>query len=253
MIRFAIYSDYVHHSGPLYSALKKAWPGCDVTYMNAVEVVAWLAVNEFDIFFLPGGASRYKSAKLNGAGNSKIRQYVKNGGTFVGICAGAYSACSNTKWAVGTPFEILTDNELDFFSGSAIGPIERFSTAEDRNGSAARLVHLAYGEASTRSLYWGGCQFVPSGNNSIRTIATFNDLTDNNLAVIAGEYGRGRWLLSSIHFEYDNEALDLSNFDVPDNKYRDIAALGDWSDLNLNLFKSSIESVTPKLTRRKND
>lgn len=246
MIRFAIYSDYVHQSGPLYRALKKVWPECDVAYMNAVEIAKSLTVDEFDVFFLPGGASRYKSAKLDGIGNATIRNFVKDGGAFVGICAGAYSACSNTMWAVGTPYEIVTDNELNFYSGSAVGPIERFSTAEDRNGSAARLVRLTYGNDSTRILYWGGCQFVPSSDNTSRTIAAFDDFNDNNSAVVVGEYGLGRWLLSSVHFEYDNEALDLSNFDVPDNKYSDITRLGSWTDLNLDLFRASIEIVTPK-------
>lgn len=32
-----------------------------------------------------------------------IRQFVENGGTYIGFCAGAYFACNRVEFEIGTP------------------------------------------------------------------------------------------------------------------------------------------------------
>ena len=44
-------------------------------------------------FILPGGRDRPYHAAFRGAGNRKIRAFVEKGGTYIGLCAGAY-ACA---------------------------------------------------------------------------------------------------------------------------------------------------------------
>src|ERR1700722_9520522 len=46
--------------------------------------------NETTLLVIPGGADLPYTRSLNGDGNKKIRSYVEQGGTFLGICAGSY-------------------------------------------------------------------------------------------------------------------------------------------------------------------
>lgn len=232
-----IYQDNVSSNGALYTALSKLKGAANVFFVNANEIIGGVLDDTVELFVMPGGAARYKAAKLNGAGYNQIRKYVEQGGSYLGICAGAYSACETTDWARGTAFEIQTSNELVLFPGRAVGPVNDFGAADSYNGSGARLVELDFDAFSARSLYWGGCRFVPNETAAAVVVARFSNLPDKPPAIVAGRYGSGRWLLSSTHIEYDHEALELINFDVVGNDFEDIKTLGDWSDLNLNALE----------------
>ncbi|MDE1061529.1 MAG: hypothetical protein OSA00_00280, partial [Pseudomonadales bacterium] len=53
-------------------------------------------------------------------------------------------------------------------------------------------------------------------------------------AIVYGQYGQGSWLLSSIHPEYDSEAIQLMSFNVVGNDYKDFLQLNKSPDLNLD-------------------
>lgn len=54
-----------------------------------------------DVVVFPGGTGSGQSKGLGEAGLKKVRQFVGDGGGYVGICAGAYLACSNFEWGLG--------------------------------------------------------------------------------------------------------------------------------------------------------
>lgn len=231
-----IFHDYVHDSAALYTALVARYGAVRVRYVNADDVANGILAERPAAFFRPGGASRYAAAKLRGRGYGAIRAYVQNGGTYVGICGGAYDACSQTRWAVDTPYEIVVENSLALFEADAIGPIREFCDPRNRDGSAAKLVALAAGERQCTALYWGGGRFVPHAGAEYAVQARFADLSEHSAAVVSGRFGVGRWLLCSPHLEYDHAALQLTTFEVPDNRHADIAALGDTTHVTLDLF-----------------
>ncbi|EIE27046.1 hypothetical protein COCSUDRAFT_55074 [Coccomyxa subellipsoidea C-169] len=91
--------------------------------------------------------------QLNGRGNSLIRGFVEAGGAYLGLCAGAYYACSYVEFALGTTLEVKGPRELAFFSGTAAGPIYGGFRYETEDGAhAARVAfqppHQASDEAS---------------------------------------------------------------------------------------------------------
>jgi len=225
-----IYQDFVHNTAPLYKALGEKYGHENLRYVNAHEIVAGILDTKPDMFVMPGGASRYMAAKLNGAGNAAIKNYVAGGGRYLGICGGAYYACTHTIWAKGTPHELDIVNELAFFKGDAVGPA--LGTATNMNTGDIRIVQLDKGPA----VYWAGAQFVPYADADYKTLARFCELTNNNAAVIEGSYESGKYLLMSPHLEIDHTAINLMRFDVPQNKYPDIAALPDTTDITLDIF-----------------
>lgn len=60
-----------------------------------------LASDACDVVVFPGGTGSGQSKGLGEAGLKKVRQFVSDGGGYVGICAGAYLACSNFEWGLG--------------------------------------------------------------------------------------------------------------------------------------------------------
>lgn len=98
-------------------------------------------------------------------------------------------------------------------------------------------MHLNLQGERVRSLYLGGCRFVPRADSGYEVLATFADLPGNPPAVVHGDHGEGRWLLCSTHPEFDAEALALMDFDVVGNDYEHIGTLGNWSDLSLDALE----------------
>ena len=53
------------------------------------------------LLVMPGGRDLPYVESLSGLGNREISQFVKSGGSYLGICAGAYYACA--KYAYQSP------------------------------------------------------------------------------------------------------------------------------------------------------
>ena len=55
----------------------------------------------YDVIVFPGGSGSGQSKTIGEAGLKNVREFVRGGGGYVGICAGAYLACSNYSWSLG--------------------------------------------------------------------------------------------------------------------------------------------------------
>lgn len=210
-----IYQDYVHNNGALFKAMSHHFGNEQVASCDANDIKNGILSLETKAFIMPGGASRYVSAKLDGTGNQAIKDYVANGGLYIGICAGAYYACQRTEWHPDTGPAFSVENQLAFFPGVAKGPIGQFAAAD--------VVPLVTSTGETRhAFYWQGPAFE-SNQQNFSTLARYTD--PDIPAVVSGIFGKGCYLLFSPHLEIDNEQLDLMRFDVVDNRYADIAMM----------------------------
>jgi type 1 glutamine amidotransferase len=82
------------------SKVVKLIPGATAQIINAEEVAS-LDLTAFDTVVFPGGSASQQAKAIGDAGRAKLKDYVKNGGGYVGICAGAYLACTNFEWSLG--------------------------------------------------------------------------------------------------------------------------------------------------------
>lgn len=57
-------------------------------------------LSEFDVVVFPGGSGSKQAKSLTAEGRKKVRQFVANGGGFVGICGGAYLASADYDWSL---------------------------------------------------------------------------------------------------------------------------------------------------------
>jgi glutamine amidotransferase-like uncharacterized protein len=55
----------------------------------------------YDLVMFTGGSGSAEAAGLGEKGREEVRDFVRHGGGYVGICAGAYLACSGFEWGVG--------------------------------------------------------------------------------------------------------------------------------------------------------
>ena len=69
-----------------------------INQIGANEVIAGKWIAEGAIFVMPGGVALHYAQKLNGAGNQMIKTFVNQGGTYLGICAGAYYASKEVEF-----------------------------------------------------------------------------------------------------------------------------------------------------------
>lgn len=53
-----------------------------------------------DLLIMPGGSGSLQSKKLEETGREKVKEFVRNGGGYIGICAGSYLASSFYDWSL---------------------------------------------------------------------------------------------------------------------------------------------------------
>ena len=110
---------------------------------------------DIDLFVMPGGADKPYAKKLNGQGNKNIRRYVEQGGTYLGICAGAYYGCSSIEFQKGTSSEICEDRELSFYPGCGTGCLTDLTNPYDLSLNSAAVANISIYNTTIDTFYWG--------------------------------------------------------------------------------------------------
>lgn len=178
------------------------------------------------LLVMPGGRDLPYCRELNGKGNEQIGSFVREGGSYLGICAGAYFASAYVEFAKGDPsMEILGPRELAFFPVTAKGPV--FPGYSYKNNAGAQAAEVAPTKAGGQVLgisgapfslfYNGGCNFVPRGDGRpYQVMVTYTGHSEpsptpkvaSTAGVIGGNVGEGRVILSGLHFEASAALLE---------------------------------------------
>lgn len=164
---------------------------------------AWQKETELVIF--PGGRDIPYHQALKGEGNQQIKDFVQNGGKFLGICAGGYYGSATIEFEQGGPLEVLANRELGFFPGIARGPIYglgKFCYQSEQGAQIAQL-HLGTFSTTTAAYYNGGCAFMETEKYPhISVIARYSDIEKQPAAIVKCQVGKGQAILSGVHPEY---------------------------------------------------
>lgn len=166
----------------------------------------------------PGGADQGYCRTLNGAGNRRVRQYVEQGGKYIGFCAGGYYGTSRVEFEVGNRLlEVVGDRELAFYPGTSRGcAFSGFVYHSEKGARAAELsvnkTSLASGSVPNvlKSYYNGGGVFVDAPkfrDQGVEILADYNDSLDVNpgegrAAIVYCKVGGGGALLTGPHPEF---------------------------------------------------
>jgi|LauGreDrversion4_2_1035121.scaffolds.fasta_scaffold61220_3 glutamine amidotransferase-like uncharacterized protein len=189
------------------STFKRLLKKYNVKTINAKIVKEGLWTKNAVLFVMPGGADLPYVKKLNGKGNKVIKKYVTNGGSFLGICAGSYYGSSYVEFDKNGPLEVLGKRELGFFRGRAIGPILAPYDYKTQSGSRAATIHTTLPNVTKTTVFYNGGGFFQNAEQYPNT--NIVGFYDNGLpAIILIHYGKGKVLLSGVHFEYDPSLMN---------------------------------------------
>lgn len=177
--------------------------GFTIEAIDAKDLQNKLVLDQVWGIVFPGGRDIPYHNALQGNSNRCIRDFVKNGGNYIGICAGAYYGCDSIEFEKGYPLEVIGERELKFFPGKAVGTVYHPGTFTYCSEVGARKASITKDNQTYRVYYNGGCTFTPIKSLlNTHIIATYADIPDSPPAIISCQYGKGTALLSGIHFEY---------------------------------------------------
>jgi glutamine amidotransferase-like uncharacterized protein len=198
-----IYNDkgVERRSLPLLLNELKSW---EVSFISCHDIIHTPWESDTDVFIMPGGRDIPYHQALKGEGNQRIRKYVEEGGSFLGICAGAYYGCREVEFNRGMELEVLGLRELAFFPGTARGPAYGAGSFRYHSefGAKAALISNNFESKALRSYYNGGCYFVDAQcHPHIQVISNYLEIENCPAAIIEIPVGKGKAILSGVHIE----------------------------------------------------
>jgi glutamine amidotransferase-like uncharacterized protein/N-formylglutamate amidohydrolase len=186
----------------LLSVLSR-FDGVSVTKLKADDIRSG-KLAELDLLIQPGGSGSGQGRHLGEDGRDAIRGFVKSGGGFIGICAGAYLASADYSWSLN----ILDAKVLDRQHWNrGKGTVDIAITDAGRKLLGAKDKKLSI-------LYAQGPLLAPGNHPDIEdyeTVATFETEIAKNgapegvmkgtTAIAKGTFGNGRVVCFSPHPE----------------------------------------------------
>lgn len=152
----------------------------------------------YDLVMFTGGSGSAEAGGLGEKGRDEVRTFVREGGGYVGICAGAYLACTGFEWGVGV------------LNARTVSPKWR------RGQGEVKIEGEAFGEklAERGVRYANGPILKPDARPDLpayETLISFrSELAENDTpvgvmvnapAMVRTTYGLGRVFVSSPHPE----------------------------------------------------
>ena len=102
VIKVAVYDD-VGATGkgiPCVEVIAGKTSDIKLTKLKGADIAAG-GLKGYDLVMFTGGSGSAEAGGLGEKGREEVRTFVRNGGGYVGICAGAYLACTGFEWGVG--------------------------------------------------------------------------------------------------------------------------------------------------------
>lgn len=190
---------------------------------KALQTEPWTSKASAVVF--PGGADLpyVKECKPIKA---KISDFVrKQGGTFIGFCAGGYFGSGRVEFAKGNlELEVTGNRDLKLFPGIARGPAFDGFQYNSEVGARAAMLKLPDG-SEFASYYNGGSLFVDADKfDGVEVLARYSETTDvpywdtssitkdsGPAAVVLCSAGKGRALLTGPHLEFIPHILEKTD------------------------------------------
>ena len=173
---------------------------------------------------VPGGADLPYMAKLRKEGIDEIRHAVFGGGSYIGICAGAYFGSGFCLFErKDRKLSVVGRRPLALFPGAAIGAVRRgFVYSSEEGATMERLKCHWKGKDFESHVYCnGGPAWLLPGTifSETTVIARYSepvlqrhDINEPHpVAVLTRNFGKGSVVLSDVHPEVSNDLTSLPN------------------------------------------
>jgi biotin--protein ligase len=179
---------------------KTLLPRTTITLMKSRALIKGGWEKNSSLIIFPGGRDIPYDRLLKGEGIRRLNTFVREGGIFIGICAGAYFASKEVIFEKGTDMEVVEPRDLHFFPDAAIGTLfrEKVFVYDSEKGAHAPLIRC--GETQLPLYYNGGCYFKDAHLHPVEILGTYEE-EGGKAAIISSSIGKGKAVLSGVHFE----------------------------------------------------
>ncbi len=171
-------------------------------------------LDQFDVLVFPGGSGSKQGNAIGPAGRDHVRQFIRDGGGVVGICAGAYLCSSHYSWSLNLMNAAVFNTTVEI-PGKGRKSMWYRGPATDVDVELSERASRVLGVSGTQSIQYQNGPFLSPGDNDslpeYETWAYFR--TENGIyepqkntmvgapAIVFARYGEGRILAISPHFE----------------------------------------------------
>ncbi|TET10751.1 MAG: hypothetical protein E3J86_04890 [Candidatus Thorarchaeota archaeon] len=193
------------------------WMNATVNIVYAFQIQNG-TLDSYDLIAFPGGSAPIYFQSLGDEGLDIVRDFVRNGGSYFGICGGSMFG---------------TNTGLGLFNGTYSNAI---------NGSGTYLTEIYVNRNSTgpdlttepesyQTLYWASAYFYSDDMSNVIPLSTYP--SNDRPGMIALTYGDGTVFLSSPHPEYkEGDSRDgvtlYDEFDDPDSEWGLLLKVSRW-------------------------
>ncbi|KAI9344715.1 biotin-protein ligase [Pilaira anomala] len=178
----------------------------DVMKVDAVTLKTSPWEETCSLLVIPGGRDLPYCQDLNGQGNTKIKNYVKAGGHYLGFCAGGYYGSKEIEFKMEQQ-EIIGSRELGFFPGVCRGTMYPGFVYNSEKGARAVMIET-HEKKKFKVYYNGGGYFVDAAKfDHVQVVCKYNE---EFAAGVECQVGKGSALLFGVHPEYNVNLVDLS-------------------------------------------
>lgn len=196
-------------------------PGASGGNLNNIERIAKTAGHQFsrfkgdklreaklagcDIVIFPGGSGSGEAKGIGEEGQKIVRQFIQNGGGYIGICAGAYLGTCKYTWGLKIT-NVQTVDSAHWKRGTGLVKIEFSEEGRKILGDRKEPLEIRYangpllGPSTMTEL--PGHQVLAWFRSELAENGAPTGVMVNTPAIITSEFGSGRVMLLSPHAEY---------------------------------------------------
>ncbi len=221
-IRIALFRTNRHErfaGTPLKRFLNRSMPTCECCEVSADDIRSQ-GLDEADVVLFPGGKGSEMAQMLEEEGRQEVREFIRQGGGYVGICGGAFLATARYDWSLGLVNANSLTGSIDI-PGEGTKPLASRGFGEvkmELTATGALLFGKHTGLLDVK--YTGGPILSPAEVADLpryANLAAYRTETwlyavqrgtmIGTPAIIAAPYGKGRVILFSPHPE-SSEGLE---------------------------------------------
>ncbi|QDV45951.1 Succinylglutamate desuccinylase / Aspartoacylase family protein [Stieleria neptunia] len=171
-------------------------------------------LDQFDVLVFPGGSGSKQGKAIGPDGRDHVRQFIRDGGGVVGICAGAYLCSSHYSWSLNL-MNAAVFNQTVEIPGKGRKSMWYRGPATDVDVELTDQGSQVLGVSGTQSIqYQNGPILSPGDNDALPEYEPWAYFRSENgiyepqkntmigaPAIVFARYGHGRMLAISPHFE----------------------------------------------------
>ena len=201
----ALYSDQGTWEESVQAAGKMfQWMGYTVSLVNA-DHISNVGLDNFSILCIPGGDMYQYAQDISSGGKENVKNFIRNGGGYIGICGGAYFVSEKVIWQGNQ----LPMTPLGVFPGTAEGPIDEIAPYPDYAMGKVNIVDSTHPVTQSEPdsawmLYYWGPMLIPNEDATIAILGKYD--RGNQPTMLAFDYGLGRVFLIGTHPEIEEDS-----------------------------------------------